>query len=337
MKLYRLDPIGTLDGLKLCDEAEPRPGPGQIAIRVRATSLNYRDLKVVEGAYRLNEIKPRVIPLSDGAGEVVEVGPGVTRVKAGDRVIAIFLQRWLAGRTDPAYAASALGGPSDGMLAERVVLSEEGVVPIPQHLSFEEAATLPCAAVTAWHALFAKGGLTAGETVLTLGTGGVSLFAVQFARMAGARVIVTSGSEEKIARLKTMGVTDIVNYRTTPEWERAVMDLTGAEGADHVLELGGAGTFRKSLLALRVGGRLYAIGNLAGEAQINPQMILAKRANVHGIQVGSREMFLAMNRAIVQAKLKPVIDRAFDFRDARAAYECMASRAHFGKIVIRGA
>ncbi|MBI4192661.1 MAG: NAD(P)-dependent alcohol dehydrogenase [Betaproteobacteria bacterium] len=337
MKVYRLDPIGTLDGLKLGDEAEPRPGLREIAIRIRATSLNYRDLKVATGTYERSEIKPRPIPLSDGAGDIVEVGPGVTRVKVGDRVAGIFTQRWLGGRIDPAYAASALGGPSDGMLAERVVLSEEGVVPIPAHLSFEEAATLPCAALTAWHALFARGRLTAGETVLSLGTGGVSLFALQFARMAGARVIVTSGSEEKIARLKAMGVTDVVNYRATPDWERAVLELTGGQGVDHAVELGGAGTFAKSLAALRTGGSLYLIGSLAETAQVNPQRILAKRANVHGIQVGSREMFWAMNRAIAQAKLKPVIDRQFEFGDARAAYDYFASRAHFGKIVVRGA
>jgi len=337
MKVYRLDPVGNLDDLKLCDEEDRRPGLKEVAIRIRATSLNYRDLKVATGAYEQRTIKPQLIPLSDGVGEVVEAGPGVTRVKVGDRVAAIFLQRWLAGRVDPVYASSALGGPSDGVLAERIVFSEEGVVPIPAYLSFEEAATLPCAAVTAWHALFARGRLTAGEVVLTLGTGGVSLFVAQFARMAGARVIVTSGSEDKIARLKAMGITDVVNYRTTPDWERAVMDLTGGLGADHVIELGGAGTFRKSLLSLRVGGRLYAIGNLAGEAQINPQMILAKRANVHGVQVGSREMFDAMNRAISQAQLRPIIDRHFEFGDARAAYDYLASRAHFGKIVIRGA
>jgi len=337
MKVYRLDPVGTLDGLKLAEEAERRPGPREVAIRIRAASLNYRDLKVATGAYERGAIKPRVIPLSDGAGEVAETGPGVTRVKAGDRVAAIFVQRWLAGRVDPAYASSSLGGPADGVLAERIVLSEEGVVPIPGHLTFEEAATLPCAAVTAWHALFARGGLTAGETVLTLGTGGVSLFAAQFARLAGARVIVTSGSEAKIERLRAMGITDVVNYRATPDWEKAVMELTDGQGADHVLELGGAGTFRKSLLALRVGGRLYAIGNLAGEAQINPQMILVKRANVHGIQVGSREMFGAMNRAISQARLKPIVDRQFEFGEARAAYDYLDSRAHFGKIVIRGA
>lgn len=337
MKVYRLDPIGALDGLKLAEEEARRPGPGEIAIRIRATSLNYRDLKVATGAYERGAIKPRVIPLSDGAGEVVETGPGVTRVQVGERVAAIFVQRWIAGRIDPAYSSSALGGPADGVLAERVVLPAEGVVSIPPHLTFEEAATLPCAAVTAWHSLFARGGLTAGETVLTLGTGGVSLFAVQFALIAGARVIVISGSDEKIARLKAMGVADVVNYRVTPDWEAAVMDLTGGQGADHVVELGGAATFRKSLLALRVGGRLYAIGNLAGEAQINPQMILAKRANVHGIQVGSREMFEAMNRAISQARLKPVIDRQFEFGQARAAYDHLASRRHFGKIVIRGA
>lgn len=217
------------------------------------------------------------------------------------------------------------------------MLSEEGVVPIPAHLTFEEAATLPCAALTAWHALFARGRLTAGETVLTLGTGGVSLFAVQFARIAGARVIVTSGSEEKIAKLRAMGVTDIVNYRATPDWEREVLELTGGQGVDHVVELGGAGTFAKSLTALRVGGGLYMIGNLAEKAQVNPQRILAKRANVHGIQVGSREMFEAMNRAVAQARLRPAIDRQFEFGDARAAYDYFASRAHFGKVVIRGA
>jgi NADPH:quinone reductase-like Zn-dependent oxidoreductase len=337
MKVYRLDPVGRLDDLKLCDEEVCRPGPKEIAIRIRAASLNYRDLMVATGAYERGMIKPRPIPLSDGAGEVIEAGPGVTRVKVGDRVMPIFVQRWLAGRIDAAYASSSLGGPSDGVLAERIVVSEEGVVSIPPHLSFEEAATLPCAAVTAWHALFARGKLTAGETVLTLGTGGVSLFAAQFARLAGARVIITSGSEEKIARLKTMGFTEVVNYRATPDWEGAVIHLTGGKGVDHVLELGGAGTFRKSLLALRTGGRLYAIGNLAGAAQINPQMILAKRANVHGIQVGSREMFEAMNRAISHARLRPVIDRQFEFVDARAAYDCLESRSHFGKVVIRGA
>jgi NADPH:quinone reductase-like Zn-dependent oxidoreductase len=337
MKVYRLDPVGTLDGLKLFDEPEARLGPREVRLRVRAASLNYRDLKVATGAYTRGEIKARPIPLSDGAGDIVEIGPEVTRVKVGDRVAGIFTQRWLAGRIDPSYASSAMGGPADGVLAERIVLSEEGVVRIPDHLTFEEAATLPCAALTAWHSLFARGRLTAGETVLTLGTGGVSLFAMQFARIAGARTIITSGSEEKIARLKTMGATDIVNYRTTPDWERAVLELTGGQGVDHALELGGSGTFAKSLSALRIGGSLYMIGNLAEKAQVNPQRILAKRANVYGIQVGSREMFEAMNRAIGQARLKPVIDTHFEFLNARAAYDYLASRAHFGKIVIRGA
>src|SRR5690606_5079855 len=220
------------------------------------------------------------------------------------------------------------------VLAERIVVPEEAVVRIPPHLSFEEAATLPCAALTAWHALFACGGLTAGETVLTIGTGGVSLFAIQFAQLAGARPIVLSGSEEKIARLKQMGVADVVNYRATPDWERAVTALTDGLGADHVLELGGSATFRRSLLALRPGGRLYAIGNLAGEGHINPLMILAKRANVHGIAVGSREMFEAMNRAIALARRRPVIDRTFGFEEARAAYDHMEQKRHFGKIVI---
>jgi NADPH:quinone reductase-like Zn-dependent oxidoreductase len=337
MKVYRLDPLGSLDGLKLREEAAARPGPRGVAIRVRAASLNYRDLKVATGTYPQGVMKDGLVPLSDGAGEIAEVGPEVTRFKAGDRVAAIFSQRWLAGPVDPATGAQSLGGQVDGMLAERVVLSEEGVVAIPAHLSFEQAATLPCAALTAWHALFARGKLAAGETVLTLGTGGVSLFAIQFARMAGARVIVTSGSEEKIARLRAMGVTDVVNYRTTPAWERAVLDMTGGQGADHVLELGGEGTFARSLAALRIGGGLYAIGNLAGGGQVNPALILARRACVYGIQVGSREMFEAMNRAVSQARLEPVIDRQFEFGEARAAYDYLAGRGHFGKIVIRGA
>ena len=337
MKVYRFDRLGSLDGLKLREEDAVSPGPREIAVRVRATSLNYRDLKVATGSYPQGLMKERLIPLSDGVGEVAEVGTGVTRVKPGDRVAAIFSQRWLGGRVDPAAGAHSLGGQVDGMLAERVVLPEDGVVTLPAHLSWEQAATLPCAALTAWHALVARGNLTAGETVLTLGTGGVSLFAIQFARMAGARVIVTSGSEEKIARLKAMGVTDTVNYRATPDWERAVLDMTGGRGADHVVELGGAGTFEQSLRALRMGGGLYAIGNLAGEARINPALILARRACVYGIQVGSREMFEAMNRAVSQARLEPVIDRQFEFGEARRAYDHMAAGAHLGKIVIRGA
>ncbi len=335
MKCYRLESIGTLDGLRLLDEPQPRPGPFQIAIRVRATSPNYRDLKVATGTYPRSTIQDRLIPLSDGAGEVAEIGPGVTRVKVGDRVAGIFLQRWLAGGPRAEYASSALGGPTHGMLAEYVVLSEEGVVHVPSYMSFEQAATLPCAAMTAWHALFARGHLTAGETVLTLGTGGVSLFAMQFARMAGARVIATSGSEEKIERLRAMGVTDVVNYRKTPDWERAVWDLTGGRGVDHAVELGGPGTFAKSMQTLRVGGGLYMIGNLAGQAQVDPALILAKRAYVHGVQVGSREMFEAMNRAVEQAKLAPVIDREFAFSEARIAFGYMASQRHFGKIVLR--
>jgi len=337
MKTYRLDPVGSLDGVRLFDEPQPRPGLREVAVRIRAASLNYRDLMIANGSYGTIAIRPRPIPLSDGAGEITEVGPGVTRVKAGDRVAGIFVQRWLGGRIEPEYGSSALGGPSDGVLAETIVLPEDGVVPVPAHLSFEEAATLPCAAVTAWQALFPVGRLTAGETVLTLGTGGVSLFAAQFALMAGARVIATSGSDAKIERLRSLGVHDVVNYRTTPDWDRAVRDLTGGRGVDHIVEVGGAGTFAKSMAALRMGGGIYVIGNLAGKAQIDPATILGRRAHVHGIQVGSRDMFEAMNRAIEQAKLRPVIDRTFEFGQARAAYDHLAGRTHFGKIVVRGA
>lgn len=337
MKVYRLDPVGSIDNLKLGDEAECQPGLHQVVLRIRAVSLNYRDIMIATGSYNRSSIQPRPIPVSDGAGEVIAVGPGVTRAKVGDRVAAIFMQRWLGGQIDPAYALSALGGPAHGVLAERVVLSEEGVVAIPEHLSFEEAATLPCAAVTAWQALFSRGRLAPGETVLTLGTGGVSLFAAQFARLAGARVIITSGSEAKVDRLHAMGYEEVINYRARPEWAVEVLALTGGRGVDHVIEVGGGGTFRHSLAALRTGGRIYSIGGLAGEAQISPQAILAKRASVHGINVGSREMFEAMNRAISLAQLRPVIDRQFDFGDAQAAYHHLASGTHFGKIVIKGA
>lgn len=336
MKVYRLDPIGNLDAIKMFDEPDPKPGPKQIVIRMRAASLNYRDYKVITGTYGHNETKERLIPLSDGAGEVIELGEGVSRVKIGDRVMPIFGQRWLAGKINPVYSTFSLGGQSDGVLAERIVLSEEGVVVIPSHLSFEEAATLPCAAMTAWHALFSRGQLTAGQSVLTLGTGGVSLFAAQFAQLAGARVMMISGSDSKIARLKGMGIDSVVNYNTNPDWHRAILDLTQGQGVDHVVELGGPGTMEKSLRCLRMGGSLYMIGNLAGEAKIDPRLILAKRANVHGIQVGSREMFESMNQAITIAQLHPVIDRCFEFDKAREAYEYLAARKHFGKIVIRG-
>ena len=335
MRLYRFGKLGSLDALQLQESEVPRPGVGQVLVRIRACSLNHRDLNIVSGSYTSHAIKPNAIPLSDGAGEVAAVGPEVTRWKVGDRVAPIFVQRWLGGDLKLEYMPSALGGPSDGVLAEHIVMSEEGLVRIPSHMSFEQAATLPCAAVTAWNAAPVRGQLQAGHTVVTLGTGGVSLFAAQLGLIAGARVISTTGSDDKIERLRKLGVSDIVNYRTTPDWDARVRELTGGRGADVVIEVGGPGSLAKSIAAIRYCGHISVIGNLAGKSTIDPGTLFAKRASMCGIQVGSRDMFEAMVRAMEVAKLEPVIDRVFEFSEARAAYEYLASGRHFGKVVVR--
>ena len=332
MRAYRLQAAG-IDGLAEVELPMPKPGPRQVLVKVAACSLNFRDLAIALGTYRM-PTKPDLVPLSDGAGEVVEVGPGVTRVKAGDRVAGCFFQRWFAGPPAADTHVSALGGGLDGMLAQYVVLEQDGVVALPAHLTFEEAATLPCAAVTAWHALAEHARIVAGETVLVQGTGGVSIFALQLARLMGARVIVTSSSNEKLARAKALGAAHGVNYKATPEWDKAVVELTGG-GVDHVVEVGGPGTLARSLRAIRVGGKITLIGVLAGAAEINPMLIFSRRANVQGISVGSTQMFEAMNRAIAASGLKPVIDKVFAFGEAPAAYRHLQSAQHFGKVVIR--
>lgn len=335
MQAYELSAFG-FEGLKIVERPQPTAGPFQVVLKMRAFSLNYRDLMIVKGHYN-PKLKMPAQPLSDGMGEVVEVGPGVTRVKVGDRVTACFMPKWIAGEIDEAKARSALGGGGpEGMLAEYVAIHEEGLVHVPAHLSDEEAASLPCAAVTAWHALVGEGSLKAGDTVLTLGTGGVSIFALQFAHLCGARTIITSSSEEKLARAKKLGASDGINYKTTAKWEDAARELTGGRGVDYVIEVGGAGTLTQSMKAVRPGGQVSLIGVLSGGAgQINPLPILMRNIRVQGIFVGSREMFEAMNRAITLAKLKPVVDRVFPFQDAVAAYQYMESGAHFGKVGIR--
>lgn len=335
MRLYQLDKLGSLDALKLVEAPDPRPSAGQVVVRIRACSLNHRDLNIISGNYTSVALKQGAIPLSDGAGEVTAMGQGVTRWKTGDRVAPIFVQRWLGGDLLPEYMPSALGGPSDGVLAEQIVLSEEGLVRIPSHLSFEQAATLPCAAVTAWNAALVKGALQPGQTLVTLGTGGVSLFAAQFALMTGARVIATTGTTGKVPRLHALGVADVIDVQTLPDWDARVLELTGGRGADLVVEVGGPGSIARSIAAIRYCGHISVVGNLAGKSTIDPGALFAKRASMCGIQVGSRDMFEAMNRAIEVGKLEPVIDRVFDFTAARAAYEYLASGKHFGKVVIR--
>jgi NADPH:quinone reductase-like Zn-dependent oxidoreductase len=335
MRCYVIPKPGAIDALKLIERDTPQPGPGQVLVRVCATSLNYRDLITVIGRYARGAPKPDLIPLSDGAGEVIAIGSGVTRVQPGDRVAGCFMQRWSGGTIEDAAFTSAMGGAIDGMLTDYAVLEQDGVVLLPPHLSFEQGATLPCAAVTAWHALVEFGGLKAGETVLVQGSGGVSVFALQFARIFGARVIATSGQAAKAARLKALGAEAVIDYKATPDWEQEVLKLTDGRGVDHTVEVGGAGTLQRSLACTRVGGHIGVIGVLTGPAQIDPTPILRRNLSVQGIYVGHRQMFEAMARAIAAARLEPVIDRVFPFEEAPAAYRHMEAQRHLGKIVIR--
>jgi NADPH:quinone reductase-like Zn-dependent oxidoreductase len=334
MKVYEIRDRFGLDALKLVERPQPQPGPNEVLLKIRAASLNYRDLLVVKGLYNPKMPLPRV-PVSDAVGEVVGAGAGVTRVEPGERVAGLFMQKWLCGPVTDAAARSALGGAIDGLLAEYAVLHEDGVIPVPEHLTDEEAATLPCAALTAWNALFEEGRVKPGDSVLVQGTGGVSLFALQFARLGGARVFATSSSDAKLERARGLGASDGINYKTTPEWGDAVRKLTGGAGIDQVVEVGGAGTLPQSLRAVRTGGTISLIGVLSGAGQVNPTPVLMKNVRVQGIFVGSRDMFEAMNRAIARHKLRPVVDRVFPFAEAVEALRYMESGAHFGKIVIR--
>ena len=334
MRAYRLDSPEGLQSLKLVNLPDPAPGPGEVVIAVRACSLNYRDSLLLKGGYPRNRTYP-VIPLSDGAGEVVAIGAGVTRFQVGDRVAANFMRDWISGPINERALLSSLGGGTDGMLAERVCLPETSVVAIPTHLSWEEASTLPCAALTAWNAL-TSANTKAGDTVLVLGTGGVSIFALQLARAFGARVIATSGSDDKAAKAKALGADAVINYRQNPEWHGEVRKLTGGAGVDLVLEVGGPGTFERSIKSTRVGGTIALIGLLdAGTEPPNIIPLLLNAQKVHGIYVGSVAMFEAMNRAITVNQIRPVIDRVFPFSEARQAYEHLISQKHLGKIVIR--
>jgi NADPH:quinone reductase-like Zn-dependent oxidoreductase len=333
MKAYRLHEFGGPDGLKCEEIPNPTPGPGQVLIRLRAASLNYRDLLIAKGVYN-PRLRLPLIPLSDGAGEVIANGPGAICFRPGDRVVACFAPAWQDGPLTENKARSALGADVDGLLVQEAVLTEEALLPIPPHLSFEEAATLPCAALTAWNALVESGGIKPGDTVLVQGTGGVSLFALQFARLAGARVIATSGDDRKLARVRELGASDGINYKTTTDWDKRVRELTGGSGVDLIVEVGGAGTLPKSTRAVRWGGTIALIGVLSGGGEFNPISILMKNIRLQGIFVGSRRMFEAMLRAIKSNQLRPVVDRVFPFDQAVDALRYLESGAHFGKIVI---
>lgn len=332
MHLWKISSFG-IDSLDLAEQPISSPGPGEVLVRIRAVSFNYRDLMMVKGLYNPKLKLPR-IPCSDGAGEVAAVGSGVTGWKAGDRVAGIFMQNWLDGPPNPQKVRGALGGDIDGMLAEYVVLAETGLVAIPAHLSFEEAATLPCAAVTAWNAL-AAGNLKPGSTVLVQGTGGVSIFALQFARQMGARVLGISGSQEKLERARALGLDDALNYHETPDWDRWAVEQTGGDGVDLVVEVGGVGTLPRSLRALRMGGTIAQVGVLTGPAEPLPlPTILHKQARLRGIYVGSRRDFEQMNKAIAQSALRPIFE-SFPWMQAREVLHRMEAATHFGKLVLK--
>jgi NADPH:quinone reductase-like Zn-dependent oxidoreductase len=334
MKVYEIRAYNKPEGLQVIDCPDPSPRAGQVLVKMRATSLNYRDLLVLSGKYD-RDPRPGRVPLSDGAGEVVAVGEGVQQFKPGDRVAGCFFQGWPAGRFQSEMHRTALGGAIDGVLAEQALFAEQGLVHFPPHLSFEEAATLPCAAVTAWQSLIVRGQLAPGEKVLLLGTGGVSIFGLQFAKLAGAKVVLTSSSDAKLERAKTLGADSTINYRNNSEWGKAAAQLSGG-GVDHVVEVGAGGTFPQSVRACGPQGKIGLIGTLSGiETPTEIFQIVPKLLTVFGIYVGSKEMFVEMNRAIDQHQIRPVIDRVFPWKEAAEAYAYLKSGAHFGKVVIQ--
>ena len=333
VKAFELHPEEGFDALQVVDRATPPLGAGEARVRVRAVSLNYRDLMVARGSKKRAR---RIVPVSDGAGEVIEIGSGVHRLAIGDRVAGAFFPTWHDGPLAEEHHANALGGSLDGMLAEEVVLPERAWVKIPARYSFEQAATLPCAGVTAWHALFEAATLRPGETVLVEGGGGVSTFALQLARHAGAKVIATSSSAEKRARFTQMGAAVTIDYKADAKWGDTARAAAGSGGVDLVVEVGGAGTFDQSVASLRYGGHMSLLGILAGtQGPINTYAIFHKNIRIRGVYVGSVAMFERLVRVLEQSTVDPVIDRVFPFAETRAAYEHLASGAHFGKVVIR--
>jgi NADPH:quinone reductase-like Zn-dependent oxidoreductase len=336
MKVYRFPQVGKIDNLNLREEPRPEPGPGQVLLRMHATALNFRDLLIAWNQYPAGALKKDVIPLSDGAGEVVAVGAAVDRVKVGDRVAANMLQRWIAGPLRQDYLGSDLGGSLDGLLAEYVVLAQEGVVKLPTYLSFEEAGSLTCAGLTAWSAITIGTPLEPGQTVLVQGTGGVSIFALQFAKAFGARIIATTSTAAKAERLKALGADHVINYRENPDWDVRVRELTDGQGVDRVIEVAGPSTLGKSVASLAVSGRIALVGFVGGfEGNFNPLQMLGRGLSLDAISVGHRDHYEAMLKAMHRHQIHPVLDRVFAFEEAREAYKHLEARAHVGKVVIR--
>lgn len=336
MRVFQIEGDWGFDNLKLGIRPEPKPGPGQVLLRMKASSVNYRDLVVPERGYGSHTGRLPLIPLSDGVGEVVEIGPGVRRVAVGDRVCPMFFQDWIGGEPDLARLTSSLGGPNDGTMAELMCLSEQGVAKVPAYLSDEQAACLPCAALTAWTALAGCSTTRPGDHVLVQGSGGVALFALQFAKRMGAHVTVISSSDEKIARLQAMGADATVNYRQVPEWSKPAREITGGRGFDHIVELGGEKTLPQSLRCIRPGGVLSMIGVLSGSSLSAPLgHVVTRQVRLQGVTVGHRDGFESMVRMLEQHRIEPVIDRVFDFAELKEAMTYLKSGAQFGKICIR--
>ncbi|BFZ61988.1 hypothetical protein YB2330_003067 [Saitoella coloradoensis] len=330
---------GSFDALTLQkDVAVPKAEKGQVLVKIHAVSLNYRDLMIVKGSYPL-PLKENPVPCSDGAGEVVAVGEGVSDYKVGDRVCGIFNQEHLDGTITMKGIGSGLGGGLDGCLTEYRAFPEYGLVKFPEHLSYEQAATLPCAMVTAWNALYGAAPLLPGQTVVVQGTGGVSICALQLAKAAGARVIATSSSDDKLKIAKDLGAQDLINYKNTPEWHEEVLKLTNGEGARHIVEVGGAGTLTKSFQCVALGGHIHAIGFVAGAGSPNDppvsMLALTRHANLHGILIGSKRMFEDMNKHIAQSNIVPIVDKVFKFEEAKEAFEYLESQKHVGKVVVK--
>jgi NADPH:quinone reductase-like Zn-dependent oxidoreductase len=334
MKCFELQGPDGVEGLRLVDKPTPKPGPGQVLVRIKAATLNYRDLLTIKGGYGSRQKFP-LIPLSDGAGVVEAVGAGVREFVPGDRVIGSFFESWIGGEPNAAKMQGALGGGVDGVLAEYRVFPSQALVATPDHLTDVEAAALPCAALTAWCAVVKLGGVKAGQAILTQGTGGVSIFALQFAKMCGARVIATSSSDAKLERLKSLGAYATINYRTTPDWGKKARELT-RQGVDLVVEVGGVGTLNESIRATRIGGIIAFIGVLAGPppAELRLPLMVLQQQRLQGVTVGSVEDLQAMCDAIDTNEMRPVIDRTFPFDQVSAAFAHMASGAHFGKVAI---
>ncbi len=333
MKTYEIQQFG-IEELALVDREKATFSDTQVLVKFHANSLNYRDLMMINGWYN-PKLKMPLVPFSDGAGEVVAVGESVTKFKIGDRVCPIFMQNWVDGEVDFRKAKHTLGGDIDGCLREFGAFDENGLVHIPQHFSYEEAATLPCAAVTAWNALAVSGKVKKDDFVLLQGTGGVSIFALQFAKIFGAKVIITSSSDEKLERAKQLGADFTINYKEREDWDKAVLEITEKRGVDHIVEVGGAGTLQRSLNAVKIGGHIAVIGVLSGKGEFNPVSILMKAIKLQGIFVGSREMFESMNACISENNLTPIVDKVFQFDETIAALKRMKNGSHFGKIVVK--